>query len=89
MNDLIDLVYKKFLKVKYNLLNKNKYIEKPIIGDRVKILKNISHVNNGYKSVYSRKKYFIIAHVNDIYILNDNCIYRFYEIKIINKYINE
>ena len=54
-----------------------------MIGDRVQILRNISlHVNKGYDNIYSRMKYIVIANVNDnIYVLNDNCIYRFYELK--------
>ena len=53
-----------------------------MIGDTVNILRNLSHIKKSYKPRYSRKKYIFIANVNDnIYVLDDNCIYRFYEIK--------
>ena len=78
MNCLIALFYN----VKYKIIKNYDYYEKPMIGDTVNILRNISHINKDYNSIYSRKKYVVIANVNDnIYVLNDDCICRFYEIK--------
>ena len=88
MNCLIDMFYK----IKYKIIkNYDIYYDKPTIGDRVNILRclhsaqrerHISHINKGYKSIYSRKKYIVIANINDnIYVLDDDCIYRYYEIK--------
>ena len=58
--------------------------DKFMLYDRVKILRNVSTCNNSFK-IWSRRTYFIIACVNNgKYVLNDENLYRYYEIRHLN-----
>ena len=49
-----------FYKIKCKIVKNYDYCDKPMIGERVQILRNISHINKGYDSIYSRKKYIVM-----------------------------